>query len=92
MMLADHPVDKGGSTDFTFHERDAVGHGFPPTGAQVVHHRHPIPGLEKGKDGVAADVTGAAGDEDGFSRQCGGLRERLGRSVKYTPKKMGCPR
>ena len=40
--------------------------------------RRPIPRFQKGKDGVAADVAGAAGDEDGNFRQYGGLRARWG--------------
>ena len=42
-----------------------VRHSVPPPSGQVIHHHHPVPRLDKSENGVAADIPGAAGDEDG---------------------------
>ena len=38
------------------------------TGRQIVEHGHGVAGLDEGADGVAADVAGAAGDDNSRHR------------------------
>ena len=53
-----------GVLDVAFEERDIVGHREAEPGRKVVDHRDRVTGVAQGEHGMAADVTGPAGDED----------------------------
>jgi hypothetical protein len=46
-------------------KRNAVGHGPAEAGRQIVEHHHRPAGIEQREHGMAADIAGAAGDQDG---------------------------
>ncbi len=46
-------------------QRHVVRHGGTEAGRQVVEHDHLLAGCDEFENGVAADITGAARDEDG---------------------------
>ena len=66
-LFAEDPRQQVGVLDVAFVERDSIGHGKAKAGGQVVDHRDGPAAVGQRKDGVAADIAGAAGDEDGRS-------------------------
>lgn len=44
----------------------AMQHRLPKAGGEVVQHHHPLAGLRQHERHVAANITGAAGDQDPF--------------------------
>ena len=50
--------------DIAFVERNALGHRLADTVGQIVDDRHAPARVLEGEHGVAADIAGAAGDED----------------------------
>ena len=64
-LLGEDPREQPGILDVAFVERHALGHRETEAGDQVVDHRDRPAGIEQRQHRVAADITGAAGDEDG---------------------------
>ena len=62
-MLAQHPADELAVADLADHQR-GVEHRLPEAGDETVEHHDLLAALAQLQDDVAADVTGAAGDED----------------------------
>jgi hypothetical protein len=46
-------------------EQDVFGQRITPSGRQIVHNHHRVCGFAKGENGVAADIPGPSGDNDG---------------------------
>ena len=65
-MFADDPPDQGVIRDLTFIERHPGGHRATPAGGQIVHHHRLATIVQQRQHGVAADITGTAGDQDGM--------------------------
>jgi hypothetical protein len=46
------------------HERDSPGHRLFMALGQIVEHGHVVAGVDKGADGMTADIAGASSDND----------------------------
>ena len=72
-------ASSAGVVDVAFVERHALGHGEAEAGGQVVDHRDRPAGVAQREHRVAADIAGAAGDEDGTLAVMDGTASRLRR-------------
>lgn len=64
-LFGEDALQQGLVGDVALIERHAIGHGKAKSCDQVVDHHHRPAGILQRENRVAADVAGAAGDEDG---------------------------
>ncbi len=63
-LLGEDTLDERAVRDGSFVERDLLRHGAPHAVGQIVDHRDRPARILEREHGVAADISGAAGDED----------------------------
>ena len=63
-LFGEDAADQRAIGDIAFVERHVVGHRLARAVRQIVNHRDAPPRVLQRKHRVAADVSGAAGDED----------------------------
>ena len=68
-LIAQHPLDQRAVAHVTDYQR-CVTHGLPEAGVQIVERHDALPTHLQLQQDMAADVAGAAGDQDGFLRHC----------------------
>ena len=64
LVLAQDALDERAVADIAFDERHVGGHGPAEAGRQVVDHDRLFAVVEKFEDHMAADITGAARDQN----------------------------
>ena len=68
-------------------ERHARRHRPVEAGRQIVEHHHALAGIDQRVNHVAADIAGAAGDQDRHAAECLDQRRRRGRAEAASPRR-----
>ncbi len=64
-LLGENACEQFAIRNIAFIQRHAIGHGEFEARCQIVDHRDLPTAIKQGKNRVAADIAGTAGDEDG---------------------------
>ncbi len=64
LVRGNHVAEPGGIVNVAVDNRTGLGHGIAMAGREIVVNDDPLTARGERLDGMAADVSGSAGDED----------------------------